>query len=120
MGAPCKADARTEILELCRDATRVIAAAIPWKDQPGGRGWKPCGLLARPEAIERQTAVEDITERRINLPSNAIRDREIWAELELVLRIRIIRLRARIDKSAAALDEAVRNTEQKISSGVSC
>src|SRR5260370_29456207 len=44
---PRETDARAEILEPCRDASRVIATPVSGEDQTGGEGRGEGGLRAR-------------------------------------------------------------------------
>src|SRR5258705_3606748 len=69
-GTPRETDAWAEVLELCRDASRVVAPSVSWEEQACRSRREDPGLLARPEAVDRQSSIENVAYRRINLPSD--------------------------------------------------
>src|SRR5258708_32899570 len=61
--APRETEARAEVLELCRDPSRLIATPISGKDQAGGSGREYGGLLGRPGAVDREPSIEQYARR---------------------------------------------------------
>ena len=88
-----------------------IDAGVARIKQTGGSGWKDFRLDTRPERVDGHAAVEKISDGRVYLPANTIGQRQVRAELQLILRVSIVGLSSGVDDAAVALDVAVRNSQ---------
>src|SRR5712664_542965 len=111
VGAPGKTKARSEILILGLDATGAVATRVSGKHQTSRSGRKNLRLFAGNKAVEGESLIKNVFQWSVDLPADSIGDRQVAAQLELVLCVGIVRLSSGVDEAAAALRVVVGNPE---------
>ncbi len=112
-----EAKARSEMIVMVV-VTGRRTTFVAWEKQADRRGGIDGGLLAGAEAVIIELVEVLVHQRRVDLITGAVIQRQIRPHLPTVLRVQIVFVGAKILKTAAVLHVIIRNAQQEIRAGI--